>query len=165
MGLSGRISLTLNATVSGVSGLSTAEHVVNESKNFAIVDGILTKQFNVLYDEEISLAAGANVTKDLTTLLNGIGGSALLAKVRGLLFIADAANDGNFTIGAAATFPFLGPLGGTTPTLTLAAEAIALLLDWKAGWAVVNGSNDNLKFANSGALTGKLRTVVLGTNA
>ena len=165
MGLSGRIGVTVAASVSAAAGLSTAEHAVNENLSFNIVDGILTKQFNVMYDEEISLGAGATITKDLTTLLNGIGGAALLAKVRGMLFIADAGNDGNITIGDAATFPFTGPLTGTTPKVVLGAEAVALFLDWKTGWAVTNGANDNLKFANSGAATGKVRVVILGTNA
>ena len=48
------------------------------------------------------------------------------------------------TLGAAASHPFLGPLGGTSPTFTVAAGA---QVRWHnpAGWTVTGGSNDQLK--------------------
>ncbi|MBI1179105.1 MAG: hypothetical protein GC201_01005 [Alphaproteobacteria bacterium] len=53
-----------------------------------------------------------------------------------------------------------GPLGGTTPTLTLGPGDCALITNRK-GWAVSAGDGDLLNVANSAGSTGVTYTIVL----
>lgn len=92
----------------------------------------------------LSLTASTPVTTDLTN----ISGTATLsagdnsyATVNQLIFVNPGAQD--VTVGAAASAPFLGPLGGTTPTFKVPAGGTEV---WNspAGWTT--SSANNLKF-------------------
>lgn len=118
-----------------------------------ITDGTAAGQANKVYRSYRSLTTGANETLDLSGTLENFHGDVVAFTGIKSLTIAIVAPDGTkkLTIGNAASNSFQGPLSAS------ATQDVYYDMEWKnwsaAGFAVANGSTDNLKISNPGAST------------
>jgi hypothetical protein len=165
--LQSEIIARVKGHLSGAADFGTPRADFDLNADVILKNGIGASQADLIFSDQRVLAASANETLDLAgALLDAIGAAAVFAKVKALLIRAANANVNNVVVGAAAANPFLGPLGGVTPTITLPPGGFVLLAAPVAGWAVGNGATDNLKIANSGAGTGVTYDIaLLGTSA
>lgn len=170
--LTGSIAFTMTATpVDTPTGLAdtTNNFTFNKSHSFTLGTGAGTA--NQFYAALRTLSGGASETIDLNGSLTDLVGntSILVDNICGmaimLLSASDTAPDGEtvgtactgITIGAAGSNPFVGPLGGTAPTITLPSGGwIAFARSDATGWSSAAGSADNLQVVNNdGAVAAK----------
>ena len=139
---------TLSATLSAVfnfqaslakSGLTPEQQNTNVGKAMKFSLGTGALQGQEIYATLLSIAASGNTTIDLQVLQDVCGQTLSFSTVKGffvwLLSTSDSAPDGTagtacsaVTLGAAASNPFLGPLGGTTPTITLPNGSVCMFM-------------------------------------
>ena len=139
------LTVAITAALSEQLALSKRNAPVSISEPLALSQGTGASQADLMYAGTRTLAAGANETLDLTSGLTDLFGNALVfAKCRGI-YVKNKSATLDLTIGAAASNAFTGPLGGTTPTMTIKAGD-----NWgqpcKTGWTV-DGTHKSLKFA------------------
>lgn len=101
------------------------------------------------------------------TLVDLFNQPAIFARIKSVtLILLDAADGGSttakITVGG-GTNPFLGPLGGTTPTHEIENGGVWCWATPDAtAYAVVNGTNDRLHLANATGTAGLVRIIVKG---
>lgn len=138
----------------GAADLEISAHIDTPA---VFPSGSTAGQVQVEATDERTLAASANETLDLSgsgaSLKDGLNNVASFAFINAIEIIADAANTNNVIVGA-GTDPFLGPMGGTTPTVTLPPGGRLMWVHPTTGWALTDGTNDGLKIANSSSGTG-----------
>lgn len=114
----------------------------------AIANGVSNGQADLVYRKSYSVAQSVNTDIDLVGALTRLltGATFSPAKIMAILAKAGAANPGILTLGL-GTNPFLGPLGGTTPTHAI---AIGGFYAWHspAGIALTGGASDVLRIAS-----------------
>jgi hypothetical protein len=147
----------------------------NPKKNIAFKTGTTASgQINELASKIFPIAASGNTTVNLQALLDVLGQTADLVRVKGLLLqllsTADDPSNGTacsgVTIGNAGTHPFLGFLGGTTPTITLGnGEALGWLSPSANGLAVSLTACNLLITNNDGSNAAAVQVTVLGADA
>lgn len=117
------------------------------------------------WDDKRTLAASATEDLDLAgVLVNALGATMTFAKIKAIVIKASALNTNTVVVGA-GTNPFLGPLGGTTPTIAIPPGGTVVLTAPVAGWTVTPATGDILKVANGGAGTSvEYSIVLLGTS-
>jgi hypothetical protein len=152
-----------NALSTGVSNTFS----VTIPSGFATVDfanGTSAKQVSVKWADTRTLAVSTPVTLDLTSLTGTTTntGAATFAKVK-ILSITNNETQGSgktLTVGAAASNPFLGPLGGTAPTFAVeAGTTVTLYSVSTAAWTTSSASNLKL---DPGANSISTTTVIVG---
>lgn len=164
------LQLNLVASINGAytaganPGGNAVADQVNLIKTLPFVTGAGANQADLYYPLAINIAASSSTTLDLSgAIVGALGETVVFVRVKAILLAADATNTNSIILGAAGSAPFLGPLGGTTPTITVPPGGIALLGRQDAtGWTVTNSSNDQLKLANSSsgtAVTGTLHII------
>lgn len=137
-----------------------------------LTDGTTASKADLLYVAQRSVATGANDDIDLAGVLTDAFGSVITnAELVGILVINQAANGTanttNLTIGG-ATNPFVGFLGGTTPTIGPIRPGGAFMLfagDAAGVGTVVAGTGDNLRIANSAGATANYQIAIVGRSA
>lgn len=117
--------------------------------------GSSSGQVNAEFTDERSISASSSETLDLSggTITDGLNNLVSFSFINAVEIIADSGNVNNVIVGNAGSNPFLGPMGGTTPTVTLKPGERLVWVAPGAGWSVTNSSNDNLKVANSSSGT------------
>ena len=165
MPLNTKVSLALNAKLTGTldKGLATADRAMNVA--LSLLSGVGAGQADRIHVDDFSIAASSNTDLDLAgALADGLGGTAVFARVKLLVVVADALNANNLVVGAAASNPWIGLLGATH-TVTLRPGAFLASGAGQAdaiGYAVVAATGDLLRLANSGAgsaVTGSIAIV------
>jgi hypothetical protein len=99
----------------------------------------------------LNLAASTPISVDLTDIdatSTSSAGDDTFAKAFDIQLINPGTQD--VIVGAAASHAFLGPLGGTTPTITVAAGSVEHIQS-VAGWTIASGTNSILKFDPGGS--------------
>lgn len=138
----------------------TLEHALT------LANGTGSSQADRVFSDQRTLTASASETLDLTSLTDPSGASISFAKVKAIMIKAASGNTNSVVVGNAASNPFVGPLGGTTPTITIPPGGSVMLLAPVSGWSVANGSTDNLKIANSAGSTSVTYDImIIGTSA
>jgi hypothetical protein len=154
MALTSRISAAINGLLTGSPDLASTQANVKLEKSNSFLNGALAGQANVIWQDSGSIAASSTTDLDLAgALTDALGGAAVFARVKGLIISAAAANTNNVIVGAATSNPWTAALG-STHTITLRPGAWVALAAGTAdltGYAVVAGSGDTLRLANSGA--------------
>jgi hypothetical protein len=149
--------------------LSTVSDSSNLQYKKSLADGTLSNQADKVWHDQRTLSAGANDDLDLNALVNTLFGSTItinLARVKALLVINEATAAGeDLVLGAAASNPFLGPLGGAAHTLRCEADSCILLVNRVDGWPCTNGSADVLRINNAGAAANTYKIAIIGTSA
>jgi hypothetical protein len=147
----------------------------NPKKNIAFKTGTTAAgQINEVGSKIFSIVASGTATVNLQALADVLGQSADLVRVKGLMFQLLSATDDSdngtacsgVTIGNAGTHPFLGFLGGTTPTITLGnGEALGWLSPSANGLAVSSTVCNILITNNDGSNAAAVQVTVLGADA
>jgi hypothetical protein len=151
MGVNRTITVQILGDYTGNPGLSVPTATIAARWVQQFLTGTGSGQSNLCYDSyQRTLAASASEQLDLTALVDPLGQALAFATVKAIYLAANAANPGDITFGAAAANPFLGPLGGTTPTLALRPGGVTLLVAPQTGWTV-SGTAKLLKAAAAAA--------------
>lgn len=151
MSLNGRIQLQANFDEVGALDLRSGTINTKVSKLLQLIDGTGAGQVSKIFVPATAPAIAQSVSTDydLSGALAGSFGAVVFTAIKAILVVADAANPGNITL-FGGTNPFLGPLGGTTPTIALAPGQMfnASKAD-ASGWTVTNASTDNFRIATA----------------
>jgi hypothetical protein len=137
-------------------------------------DGITAGNFNLGYMAERTVASASNDDIDLAGVLASALGTSfagaelvLIALLNKPRLSTDALNTTNLTIGA-GTNPFVGFLGGTTPTLGPIRPGGLFLLggpDAAGIGTITAGTGDILRVANSSGASCKYQIALLARTA
>lgn len=172
MSVNGSISIRVAGTEKGASDYGSPifsagfEHIVN------LANGTLANQADLVFFDERSVNASSNDDIDLTGVLTtALGASFAAAKIVTIVVINKqkdgTANVSNLTIGGGSN-PFLGFLGGTTPTIgpippggffAIGSPALAGV------GSVTGGSADILRVANGSGGTNKYQIAIFARTA
>ncbi|MFB7908116.1 hypothetical protein ACFC1T_16925 [Kitasatospora sp. NPDC056076] len=115
-----------------------------------------------------TLAASANEDLDLAgTLLDAFGGTLTLARVKGIIIAAGAANTNNVVVGAAAANGFFTWAGSATDKVNVRPGGVfALLAPDATAYPVTGGTGDLLRITNGGSGTSvTYDVIVIGSSA
>jgi hypothetical protein len=163
MALSTQIRAAISATQSGDLDLTDPSAVHALSVLESLADGTTNVQADRIFSDTRTLAASATEDLDFGSgggLTDAFGTAFSPAEIVCVFIVAAEANTNNVIVGAAAAEPFLGPMGGTTPTETIKPGGFLFWFS-PAGWTVTNNSNDKLKIANSAGSTGVDYSIVV----
>lgn len=162
MALSATVRAEIGASLTSVLDQGTATFPASLSKVLSFTDGAGANQVSKLFADTRTLSASATEDLDLAGVLtDAFGATITLVRVKAILVVADAANTNNVVVGA-GTNPFVGPLGGTTPTVSVAPGGVFLVARADAtGWPVTGATGDILKIANSAAGTSVTYSILI----
>ena len=146
---SANIRMQLNVVESTTADLRTGSLETKVNKLLQLTDGSGASQVNKQYADSVSVTQSTNTDIDLSGALSQAFGTVVFTGVKVLAVVAGASNPGALTL-FGGTNPFLGPLAGTTPTVSLGAgEAFLVTKTDATGWAVANGSTDTFRVASA----------------
>lgn len=165
-GFNGSIKLSVLGTYNGTNDLGTPKMDIAELDVIDLIQGTASGAADLMFSDERTLAASANESLDLAgSLVDPLGATLTFAKVKAIIIIANAANTNDVVVGA-GTNPFVGPLGGTTPTVSVKPGGFFAIGHPGAGWTVTASTADILKIANSSSGTGvTYKVILIGTSA
>lgn len=138
----------------------------------SLASGTSAGQADLAYVAERAVNSASNDDIDLAGVLTDAMGATFTAAYLVALLIINKQKDGtanttNLTIGAGSN-PWLGALGGTTPTIGPIRPGGILLLTSPAAsgiGAVAAGTGDILRVANSSGAQAKYQIAILGRSA
>ncbi len=172
-------TVTCSVTVSNVINTSITPTGVSPTENNSTIrqtqgyeKGAGAGQVNVAATALLTIPNGSSLDVYLSsgtpTLVDLFNQPAIFARIKSMTLTLLDANDGGsatakVTVGG-GTNPFVGPLGGTTPTHEVQNGGT---WHWDTpdatAYAVTNGSNDRLHIANATGTDGKVRLTVFGS--
>jgi hypothetical protein len=172
--IQGATSIQVKGTAApqGTASSSTLQALtttVTGSAQESLTYGTGSGQVNLIVAQDRTLAASSNETLDLygstTPLADIFGANALFRHIKYVaIYIVSGGDVNGLLIGNAGSNPFLGPLGGTSPTVLVYPNGPGFQVgEPTAGWAVTS-SVGQLKIANeSSAVSVTYRIVIGGT--
>lgn len=156
MTLTSKVAIALNGKLTTTPDLTKLAGDVSLERASSFLNGTLAGQADRVWVDINTIAASGTVDIDLAgSLTDPTGAAVTFARVKGLVISAASANTNNVVVGAATSNPWTALLG-TTHTLQLRPGAAICLMAGMAdltGYAVVAGTGDILRLANSGAGT------------
>ncbi len=164
---------TLKVTEGGTNDFGGPTFTPMMEKMFSMTEGVSGGQANQCFFDERTVATAANDDLDLAgALASAFGATLTMAKIVAIFIInaprVGAANTTNLTIGA-ATNPFLGFLGGTTPTIGPIRPGGFVFIgcpDNVTGiGAVTAATADILRIANSAGASATYQIAIIARNA
>lgn len=163
-GLTATIKAAIAYKKTGAPDLGQASAAYDGHADIQVDNGTGNNQADLVFSDQRTLTASSTETLDLSSLVGPLGEAVAFAKIKAILIKASPNNTNSVIVGAAGSNPFLGPLGGTTPTLTIPPGGEILLAAPKAGWAVSTAVN--LKLANSSSGSSVIYDIIItGTSA
>lgn len=159
MSLTTDLLVSLSARQTGANDFAAARFTPTMATRLKTVDGTSANQADILFLDERTVASGANDDIDLDGVLaDAFGTTVEIAEVVALFIIngprSGAANTTALTVGGGSN-PFVGFLGGTTPTVGPIRPGGFFMIgagDAAGIGSVTGGSADVLRVANgSGA--------------
>lgn len=156
------LSVSFGATLNNALDLQSASSVLTYAQSLGFASGTGANQADKIFSDTRTIAASGTDDLDLAgVLLDPLGGTITMARLKGLIVKASAANTNNVVMGV-GTNPITTILGGTTPTLNIRPGGLLVLFAPDAvAYVVTAATADILRFANSGAGTGVTYDVVL----
>lgn len=152
-GVAADISVHVSGRYSGSNALGSVSLQFDQAKIFQLSPGTALGQANLFFADSRVIAASGTDSLDLAgTLTDAFGTVISCGHVKSIYVFASKANVNSVIMGA-GTNPFVGPLGGTTPTVTIPPGGFALFVHPGAGWPVTAATADILKLANSAGTT------------
>ncbi len=142
------------------------------SKTLNLTDGTTASKADLIFVDQRSVAASSNDDLDLAGVLSDVNGTVItFAELVAVLVInapiTGSANTTDLTIGVGSN-PFLGFLGGTTPTIgpIKPGGVFMLFAGDAAGIGTVGaGTADILRIANSSGATATYQICLIGRSA
>lgn len=175
MSISAKLDVSLTVQQAGASNFGAGPYYAPQLavlKNFA--NGVGANQADKFVLLERQVASATNDDIDLNGVLTGVLGETVnFAKIVALVVVnapktaGAAANTTNLTIGG-GTNPFVGFLGGTSPTIGPLRPGAGIAIwapDATALGAVTGGSNDILRIANSSGASATYQIGILGRSS
>jgi hypothetical protein len=154
MPLTSRLVLELTGSLTTALDFTTPVSSVDLRQQVDFVTGTGAGQADKQWADQRTLTASSTEDVDLTgTQTDAFGATITLARIKGLLIRASAANTNNVVVGAASSNAWAALLNATG-TITLRPGTGILLAAGSAdatAYAVTAGTGDLLKVANSGA--------------
>lgn len=171
MALQATITAKIVATQTGGNAF-TDKFTPTIEKIQKLTDGTTANKADLIYVDERSVSTSSNDDIDLAGVLtDAFGATITAAEIVSILIIngpiSGSANTTNLTIGVGSN-PFLGFLGGTTPTIGPIKPGGVFMIS--AGHAdgvgtVGAGSSDILRIANSSGATATYQIAILARTA
>jgi len=163
MGLKALVSASISGVLSkGMTHGGSIEQKFAFGIGLQFEDGTGAGQASKIFASRRSIGASATDDIDLAgALVNDLGDAVVLSAVKALL--VRHVSGGNAAVIGLGTNPFLGPLGGTTPTFTVPVGGEMMVVNPSAGgWTVGAGASDILRIANGAGSTLVVDVVVVG---
>lgn len=172
MTLTAKIKASIEAVETGANDYGAPRFTPQLSDIMEMVNGTVAGAVDRIFVDERTVASAANDDIDLAGVLVGaLGATITFVEIVAILVInkskAGVANTTDLTIGA-GTNPFLGFLGGTTPTLGPIRPGGVVLLACPADvgiGTVTAGTADILRIANSSGAPATYQIAILGRSA
>lgn len=166
MSLTSSLTLAIAARLGQTLDLAEAKSSLNKTYAVGHTTGTGAGQADALWHDQRTLAPSGSEDLDLAGALAGIlGGTAVFARVKGLIVAAAAGNVNNVVVGANVVngwASLIGPTGASGGTVTLKPGAFfAAGCADAAGWSVTAATNDLLHVTNSGGVTPVTYDVVI----
>jgi hypothetical protein len=156
------LSVAFGATLNNALDFQLATAPITYAQSLGFSSGTGANQADRIFADQRTIAASGTDDLDLAgVLLDALGATITMARLKGLIVKASAANTNNVVMGV-GTNPITTILGGTTPTLNIRPGGLlALFAPDAVGYLVTAATADVLRFANSGAGTSVTYDVVL----
>jgi hypothetical protein len=153
----------------GSSTISANSATIQSTCNGTVLTyGTASNQVNLIVCQDRTLAISTNEILDLyghTTPLGDIFGSNCLflhIKYIMIYLLPGTGDISGLTIGGAGANPWVGPMGGTTPTITIYPGGRPWELGEPTAGFVVGSTNGQLKVANNSASVAATYRLVIG---
>ena len=160
-GFNGDIAMSLTGKYIGTNALGQPHMTFNYQKDLPFTEGVAANQADKVFADTRTLAASTSENLDLAAVLaDPLGVTLTCVTIKAIIFKAAAANTNDVVVGAAGSNPFLGPLGGTTPTVAVRPGGILMMVAPATGWAVNASTAHLLKVLNGGSGTGVTYDVI-----
>lgn len=160
------VAAKISGRYTGASALGAPSLDLTQEALAQFKPGTGTGQADLAFADRRTLTASSTENLDLAGVLtDSFGATLTFGHVKAIYIKAKTTNTNSVVVGGAASNPFLGPLGGTTPTLTIPPGGFLLLVHPGAGWAVTASTGDLLKIANgSSGSSVQYDVVIVGTS-
>lgn len=148
------LSVNFFATLNNQLDLQLASSPITYATSLGFSSGTGVNQADKIFSDHRTIAPSGTDDLDLAgVLLDPLGATITMARLKGLIVKAAAANTNNVVMGVGSN-PITTILGGTTPTLNIRPGGVlALFAPDAVGYVVTAATADILRFANSGAGT------------
>lgn len=132
-------------------------------KTFTWTNGTGANQINKVYENSRSITASSNDDLDLAGgALTDIEGAVITFTALKSIYIENTSATQTLTVGVGSN-PFVGVLGGTTPTMIIPPLGIFHVENPSAaGWPVTAGTGDILRIANGAGSTAVAKVCLMG---
>lgn len=172
MGLNARLLAKLTAVQTGANDFGGPDFDINVNTEIVLEDGTTVNKADILWADQRTVASASNDDIDLAGVLTNAFGAVITAAEIVAILIINKARDGtanttNLTIGVGSN-PFLGFLGGTTPTVgPLRPGGVFMIASPDAAGigTVTGGSADILRIANSSGAAATYQIAILARTA
>lgn len=168
MSLTSELRVKFSALQTGANDAGTPKFQPIVEKVLALASGTGADQADLLFTDHRSVNASSNDDIDLAGVLaSAFGATITNAELVAILIVADTANVSNLTIGVGSN-PFLGFLGGTTPTIGPLRPGGVFLIgcgDAAGIGTVAAGTGDILRIANGSGGTAGYTIVIVGRSS
>ncbi len=172
MPLETTLKVSLSAKQTGANDFGAPLFTPTVAALIELATGTLANQADLVFADERTVASASNDDLDLAGVLaNALGGTLAFVEIVAIMVVnkpkSGVANTTNLTIGA-GTNPFLGFLGGTTPTLGPIRPGGVFLLASPADvgiGTVTAGTADILRIANSAGAPATYQIIIIGRSA
>ncbi|MEZ0155261.1 MAG: hypothetical protein AB9Q22_10230 [Candidatus Reddybacter sp.] len=164
MSLSSTIDVNVSAVLDVAADIGTAKHSIAESIGIALKDGAGLNQANQMFTDQRTVALSTTDTLDLSgTLVNNLGQTVALTKVKALIISAAVGNGSTLTVGGNVN-AFADWLGAAAHTVKVRPGGVLCLVAPDAtAYAVTGGTGDLLDITNDdGAAAATYDIVVIG---
>jgi len=150
------LAMTLNLQVQALYnnsvGMAGAVGSVQKSLVASLASGVGANQGDKIFTE-LAKAISGNYDVDLSGSLTDVYGTVIsFARIKGFAIFRDqySADSGNVIMGGAAATQWVGPFGAAAHTIAVKnGGAMIYYAPDAAGWPVVGGASDLLRFAPS----------------
>lgn len=159
----GRIEFSVKSELTRADDLVTPASVLNFAKSFALLSGAGLNQADRIWSDQRNLGASGAESLDLSgSLLDALGGPFVLTKLKMIAVHALATNTNNVNVGGVAN-GIAGVFGDAVSDFMVVRPGglMVWLAPDAAGAAVVAGTGDLLRVANSAGGTGVDYQIVL----
>lgn len=172
MALTAKIKASLEAVQTGTNDYGSPRFTPLVAETIELLSGTSAGQADLVFVDERTVSSASNDDIDLAGVLtSALGGTITFVEIVAILVInkpkSGVANTTNLTIGIGSN-PFLGFLGGTTPTLGPIRPGGVVLLACPADvgiGTVTAGTGDILRVANSSGAAATYQIAILGRSA
>lgn len=166
MGLSATLQASIGYDLSGNADLGTVQAKYAGHASRELPSGVAAGQVDKMFMDTRTIASASNEDLDLSgALVDPIGGTAVFAKIRGIVIKSKDANTTALTVKPAASNGFLGPFGAATHTMAIQPGGTLALYAPVTGWTVTAGTGDLINIANAAGAAASYDIIIVGSSA